>query len=318
MQLIWNICMLVVGFVILIKGADVFVEGASSIAAKFHIPQIVIGLTIVAFGTSAPEAAVSISAAVRGSGGIAVGNIIGSNILNILLILGVTSCIRSIPVQKSTYKIEIPLVLTATILMVVMGHSMGMLNKFSGLVFWGVLLLFFAHLIREAKKGMSEPTEEDIVIQNIGYNNNMFVLILVTVAGLAAIVWGSNLTVDGATGVAKMLGMSDRLIGLTIVAFGTSLPELITSVTAARKGNCDIAVGNIVGSNLFNLLFVLGTTALIIDIPYGMEYLVDGLICIAAVVILMVSIWKEKKLTRKGGWVMLVSFAAYFAYLLVK
>lgn len=288
------------------------------IAAKFHIPQIVIGLTIVAFGTSAPEAAVSISAALRGSGGIAVGNIIGSNILNILLILGIMACIRSIPVQKSTYKVEIPLVLVSTILMTVMGHTMGMLNKFSGMVFWTLMIVFFVHLIREAKKGMSEPTEEEIAIQNIGYNKNMFVLILVTLVGLAAIVWGSDLTVDGATGVAKMLGMSDRLIGLTIVAFGTSLPELMTSVTAARKGNCDIAVGNIVGSNLFNLLFVLGTTALITDIPYGMEYLVDGLICIAAVVLLMVSVWKEKKLTRKGGIAMLISFAAYFTYLMIK
>lgn len=315
MSFIWNLCLLLLGFVVLIKGADIFVEGASAIATKFHIPQIVIGLTIVAFGTSAPEAAVSISAGIQGNAGIAVGNIIGSNILNIFLILGVTACIRTLTVQPSTYKIEIPLMLLVSVVLVVMGHAMGTLNKFSGIVLWALFIVFFMHLIREAKNGASEVHE---VARNIGYKNNLFVLILITLVGLAAIVWGSDLTVDGATGVAKMLGMSDRLIGLTIVAFGTSLPELITSVTAARKGNSDIAIGNIVGSNIFNILFVLGTTALIVDIPYGKEYLVDGIICIAAVVILMISIWKNKKLTRTGGIVMLVSFTAYFTYLMMK
>lgn len=315
MSFIWDLCLLIVGFVVLIKGADIFVEGASSIATKFHIPQIVIGLTIVAFGTSAPEAAVSISAGIQGNGGIAVGNIIGSNILNILLILGITACIRTLTVQPSTYKVEIPLMLLVSVVLVVMGHVMGTLNKISGIVLWALFIVFFMHLIREAKHGASEEHE---AASNIGYKNNWLVLILITLVGLVAIVWGSDLTVDGATGVAKMLGMSDRLIGLTIVAFGTSLPELITSVTAARKGNSDIAVGNIVGSNIFNILFVLGTTSLIVDIPYGNEYLVDGIICIAAVLILMVSIWKNKELTRKGGIVMLVSFAAYFTYLMMK
>lgn len=315
MSLIWDLCILIIGFVVLIKGADIFVEGASAIAAKFHIPQIVIGLTIVAFGTSAPEAAVSISAGIRGTGGIAIGNIVGSNILNILLILGLTACIRSLKVQMSTFKIEIPFMLLVSVVLVVMGHMMGSLNKISGLILWALFILFFVYLIREAKNGNDEADEAQ---SNIGYKNNIWVLILVTAIGLAAIVWGSDLTVDGATGVAQMLGLSDRIIGLTIVAFGTSLPELITSVTAARKGNSDIAIGNIVGSNIFNILFVLGTTALIVDIPYGSEYLIDGIICIAAVLILMACIWKEKKLTRKGGIVMLVSFAAYFTYLLMK
>ncbi len=315
MSLIWNLVLLVVGFVVLIKGADIFVEGASMIATKFHIPQIVIGLTIVAFGTSAPEAAVSISAGLRGSAGIAIGNVIGSNILNILLILGLTASIRSLKVQESTYKFEIPFLLLTTVVLVVMGHFMGELNKVSGLILWALFIIFFIHLIKETKNGSAQ--EEDPA-KYIGYKKNIFVLILVTVIGLAAIVWGSDLTVDGATGVAKMLGMSDRLIGLTIVAFGTSLPELITSVTAARKGNSDIAIGNIVGSNLFNILFVLGTTSFIVDIPYGREYLIDGIICIAAVVLLMADIWKDKKLDKKGGIIMLGAFAAYFVYLLMK
>lgn len=314
MTLIWNILILIIGLVVLVKGADFFVDGASGIAARFKIPQIIIGLTIVAFGTSAPEAAVSISAAIRGTGGIALGNILGSNILNILLILGITACIHSLKVQTSTFRYEIPFTLLVTIILVVMGSFMNELNKISGIVFWVLFIVFFVYLIRQAK----QQSEKSDIEKNIGNKPNLLVLLLVTVLGLAAIIWGSDLTVDAATAVAKNLGMSDRLIGLTIVALGTSMPELITSATAARKGNCDIAIGNIIGSNIFNILFVLGTTSLIVDIPYGPEYLIDGIICIAAVVLLAVCIWKEKKLTRKGGILMLVSFACYFAYLLIK
>lgn len=310
-----NLFLLIVGFVILIKGADVFVDGASSIAKKFHIPQIVIGLTIVAFGTSAPEAAVSISAALKGNAGIAIGNILGSNILNILLILGITACIRSLNVQESTYRFEIPLLLISSIILAVMGLMTGELNKITGVVLWVIFIVFFLHLIKESKKGTQEETTPE---NQIGYKNNMLVLILVTVAGLIAIVWGSNLAIDGATGVAKMIGMSDRLIGLTIVALGTSLPELITSAMAAKKGNSDIAVGNIVGSNIFNILFVLGTTALITDVPYGMEYLFDSIMCIGAVILLTLCIFKDRKIMRKEGIIMLAVFTAYYGYLIMK
>ncbi len=314
MTFIWNLLLLVLGMVVLIKGADFFVDGASAIAAKFKIPQIIIGLTIVAFGTSAPEAAVSISAAVKGTGGIAIGNILGSNIMNILLILGITACIRSIKVQDSTFKYEIPFMLLVTVVLFGLGTLTQELNKIAGLILWAFFVVFFVYLIRQAKNG---PKEDDIAA-NIGHKKSLPVLILVTLVGLAAIVWGSDLTVDGATAVAQALGMSDRLIGLTIVAFGTSLPELITSATAAKKGNSDIAIGNIVGSNIFNILFVLGTTALIVDVPYGLEYFIDGLICIAAILILVLCIWKKKVLTRKGGILMLVTFIGYFAYLMVK
>lgn len=314
MTLIWNLVLLVIGMVVLIKGADFFVEGASAIATKFKIPQIIIGLTIVAFGTSAPEAAVSISAAIRGTGGIAVGNILGSNILNILLILGVTACIRKMKVQESTFKFEIPFMLLVTVVLFALGTGMQVLNKICGVVLWALFIVFLVYLFRQAKNG----SEDEEVLANIGHKKSLPVLILVTLIGLAAIVWGSDLTVDGATGVAKMLGMSDRLIGLTIVAFGTSLPELLTSITAARKGNSDIAIGNIVGSNIFNILFVLGTTSLIVNVPYGTEYLVDGIICIVAVLLLILCIWRKKELNRKGGITMLVAFACYFAYLMVK
>ncbi|MEE1197115.1 MAG: calcium/sodium antiporter [Lachnospiraceae bacterium] len=315
MTLLWNIFLLVLGFVVLIKGADVFVEGASGIAKKFNIPQIIIGLTIVAFGTSAPEAAVSISAGIRGNGGIAVGNILGSNILNILLILGISSCIVALKVQVSTMKYEIPFMFIITVVLLALGMLQGELNKISGLILWALFILFFVYLIRQAKNGTAE---EDPAAANIGHKKSLGTLILVTVIGLVAIVWGSDLTVDGASYIAKTLGMSDRIIGLTIVAFGTSLPELLTSITAARKGNCDIAIGNIVGSNIFNILFVLGTTSLIVDIPFGKEYLIDNVIAIGAVVLLLLGVIRKKALTRTGGVAMLISFVVYYAYVLMK
>lgn len=315
MTLLWNCGLLILGFIILIKGADVFVEGASGIAKKLNIPQIIIGLTIVAFGTSAPEAAVSISAGMKGTSGIAVGNILGSNIMNILLILGITSCITALKVQKSTMQFEIPFMLVITVVLLVMGMLQKQLNKLSGLILWALFLLFFVYLIRQAKNGSEE---EDDPASHIGHKHSIGVLILTTLAGLIAIVWGSDMTVDGASYIARTLGMSDRIIGLTIVAFGTSLPELMTSTMAARKGKCDIAVGNIVGSNIFNILFVLGTTSLIVDIPFGSEYLIDNVIAIAAAVLLIAGIWRKKALTRTGGIVMLLSFVAYYAYVLIK
>lgn len=315
MAFLGNCCLLILGLIILIKGADIFVEGASGIAKKFHIPQIIIGLTIVAFGTSAPEAAVSISAGIKRTSGIAVGNILGSNIMNILLILGIASCITALQVQESTRKLEIPFMLLVTVALLGMGVFRKELNKICGLILWGLFILFFVYLIRQAKKG---NTEEDAAVANIGYKKGAGVLALMTLAGLAAIVLGSNFTVDGASYIAKTLGMSDRIIGLTIVAFGTSLPELLTSVMAAKKGKCDIAIGNIVGSNLFNILFVLGTTSLIVDIPFGSEYLIDNIIAIGAVLLLMVGIQRKKALTRTGGIAMLVSFVVYYAYVIMK
>lgn len=315
MIFVWNCFILALGFVMLIKGADVFVEGASSIARKFGIPQIIIGLTIVACGTSAPEAAVSISAAIKGTNGIAIGNILGSNIMNILLILGITACIARLEVQRSTWKYEIPFTLFITVLLVLLGVWQQELNTLSGIILWALFLAFWVYLLRQAKAGKEEAPSPAAAI---GYKNSTPAVIIMTLVGLAAIVWGSDLTVDGASYVAGALGMSERVIGLTIVAFGTSLPELITSVMAAKKGNSDIAVGNIVGSNIFNILFVLGTTSLIHDIPFGSEYLVDGCIAVLAVVILLVGVFWKKALTKSCGIVMLVIFAGYFGYLMIR
>ena len=252
MGLLTQVLLLVVGFVLLVKGADWFVEGAASIADKFGIPQIVIGLTIVAMGTSAPEAAVSISAALKGSAEITIGNVLGSNILNVLVILGLTAAICKVPVQKTTVHYEIPMVIFMTVLMAVCGLLNNMIGRLEGVVLLGCMVVYLMYLMRLAKRGASYDETLDEVAAN------------------------SDVTVDAATALAKEFGMSERFIGLTIVALGTSLPELVTSVTAAMKGNSDIAVGNIVGSNLFNIMFVVGVTAVITPVVYCAEGVDNG------------------------------------------
>ena len=316
MNFLINLVLLVVGFVLLIKGADYFVEGASKIADKLGIPQLVIGLTIVAFGTSAPEAAISISSAIKGNTGIAIGNIIGSNIMNILLILGITSSITVLKVAKSTVYYEIPFVIFITTVLVVIGGTQGKLGFISGIILWALFILFFVYLIKMAKSGKSDGIVEEGEAYD-GKKDSMIKLIFITLAGMAAIVIGSDLTVDGATEIAKILGISDRIIGLTIVAFGTSLPELITSVTAGIKGKADIAIGNIVGSNIFNILFVLGTTSLIKSVPYSTNFVIDGIVAIAAAVLLFLGVVRKKQLGRMAGIIMLIAYAGYFAYLIV-
>ncbi len=315
MNVLIQIALLVIGFVLLIKGADFFVDGASKIADKLGIPQIVIGLTIVAFGTSAPEAAISISSAVKGNTGIAIGNILGSNIMNILLILGITSCITVLHVKRNTVNYEIPFVIFITAVLVAIGWSRKELNWISGFIFWGFFVLFFVYLIKAAKDGQME--EEAGKKEYGGKNQSLVKLVIATLIGMAGIVFGSDISVDSATKLATIFGMSERFIGLTIVAFGTSLPELITSVTAGIKGNADIAIGNIVGSNIFNILFILGTTSLIKTVPYEQNFVIDGMIAIVAAVILFLGIFRKKQLGRKTGIIMLLGYAGYFLYLIV-
>lgn len=302
-----QVLLLVLGFAMLIKGADWFVEGASGIARKLGIPQLVVGLTIVAMGTSAPEAAVSITAALKNSASIAIGNVVGSNILNILIILGVTAVITSVAIQKSTFQIEMPYMILITIVLVVMGLSGDCISRIEGIILWVLFIAYLIYLFVLARNGKEES--EDV-------KKSIWKLVLAAIAGGVIVVWGSNITVDSATAIAKILGMSDRFIGLTIVALGTSLPELVTSVTAAKKGNADIAIGNIVGSNIFNILFVIGTSALITPVPYEPNFIVDGMIAIAAGLLLWISVAKKKVLRRPWGIVMLVCYAAYFVYLL--
>ena len=280
---------LAVGFLMLIKGADWFVDGTSGM------------------GTSAPEAAVSIKAALKGTADIAVGNVLGSNILNVLVILGITALIVPIAIQKSTLKVEIPYMTAMGIVLILMGGSGNIVSRFEGGILWVLFIAYLTYLFFMAKNGMEEDREVE---------KSTVKLILSAIVGVVIIVWGSDITVESATAIAQTVGLSERFIGLTIVALGTSLPELVTSVTAAMKGNADIAIGNIVGSNIFNILFILGTTALITPVPYEPGFMVDGWVSVAAGILLWIAVFKNLELRRKWGVVMLLCYAAYFVYLL--
>lgn len=304
-----HVMMLVVGFLCLIKGADWFVEGAAKLAKRFGIPQLVIGLTIVAMGTSLPEAAVSIQAAWKGTAGIAIGNVLGSNIFNVLVILGVTAIISVLPLQRSTLYVEIPYLLAVTMVLLLLGTGGVTVSRMDGVILWGMFLVYLAYLwwLTKRNKETTEHTEDDWSIGRC---------VLFLVIGGALIVFGSNLTVDGACGLAEMAGISERVVGLTIVACGTSLPELVTSLVAAKKHHADIAIGNIVGSNLFNILFVIGTAALITPIPFEQAFLIDGLLALAAGVLLWLGAVRKKELRRPCGIVMLLCYVGYLIYLI--
>lgn len=312
MDILLQIFLLVVGFTMLVKGADWFVEGASKIADKFGIPQLVIGLTIVAMGTSLPEAAVSISAALKGSAEITIGNVVGSNILNVLVILGLTSVVCKIAVKMSTIKYEIPFTIGITVLLAVLGLTDNTVGRLDGVILWVFMILYLLYLLRMAKKGA--PMEE---IAEAEENESIWKLLLLVVVGAVLIVWGSNVTVDAATALANIFKMDEQLIGLTIVALGTSLPELVTSVTAAIKGKADIAVGNIVGSNIFNILFVVGSSALITPVAYKSSFMTDSIVAVAAVVLLLLCVIRKKQLGRIGGTLMLIGYVGYFVYLMM-
>lgn len=312
MEVVVQMILLVIGFVLLVKGADWFVEGASRVAERFGIPQLVIGLTIVAMGTSLPEAAVSVSAALKGSAEITIGNILGSNILNVLLILGLTAVITPVAVQKSTIKYEIPYVVVVSAVLMGIGYADGVVGRLDGMILWILFIMYLLYLLKMAKSG-ADVIEE---IPGDGKPMPVWKMLVMIVAGAAMIVLGSNLAVDAASGLARIFGMSERLIGLTIVAFGTSLPELVTSVTAAIKGKADIAVGNIVGSNIFNILFVVGTSALITPVVYASSFLVDSIAAIAVGIILWLLVLRKQKLDRLGGAILLVCYAGYFVYLM--
>ena len=309
MEMLVQLALLAVGFVLLVKGADWFVDGASEIAAKLKIPPLIIGLTIVAMGTSAPEAAVSIAAALKGSADITIGNIVGSNILNVLIILGISAVITPLAVSKSTLRYEVPFMIMVTLLLLAQGRD-GEIQFMDGFVLLVFFLLYLFYLYSIAKKG-SEPGE--VPVKSQGMKSSIFAV----TAGLVLILLGSNLSVDAASAIARMLGMSERFIGLTIVALGTSLPELFTSVSAARKGNADIAIGNIVGSNIFNILFVVGLSAWIIPVPFSSGFLADTLTAAAAGILLLICSAGGQKLGRGSGILMLLFYLGYFVLICV-
>lgn len=322
MEAVLQIFLLAAGFVMLIKGADFFVDGSSGIASRFGISQLVVGLTIVAMGTSAPEAAVSISAALKGNAGITIGNVLGSNILNIFIILGLTALLtkKTVPVASSTIKIEMPFMIVIMLILLWMGYAGNEIVRLEGAGLWIVFLLYLFYLFKMAKKGADKNSKdnkgESSPREGEKKEKSMAMLVLFTAVGLALIVIGSSVTVDAATEIAKIIGLSERFIGLTIVALGTSLPELFTSVSAARKGKADIAIGNIVGSNVFNVLFVVGTSALITPVVFESKFIVDSIVAVAAGVLLWIFSFRGRSLNRAEGGLLLLGYLGYFIYLL--
>lgn len=306
-----NYLLLVIGFVLLVKGADFFVSGSSNIAKKFGIPEVVIGLTIVAFGTSAPELAVSATASLSGSNAIAVSNVLGSNLFNLLLVLGTCSFIKTINVSDRIINHEFPVLIVGSVLLVVLMYFGHELTRLDGVI----LLALFAYFIASTLKfAFSNKEAIDTGLDGIK-EQNIFLSIIFIVGGLIAIVEGGNLVVDSATAIATSFGVSETVIGLTIVAMGTSLPELVTSIVAAKKGNSDIAIGNVVGSNIFNILLILGVTSVISPITIDNLGLMDGIIALAVTILVYLIAKRYKKIDRKSSIILLILFVVYNVFI---
>ena len=315
---------LIVGFVLLVKGADFFVEGASSIAKRMHIPTIVIGLTIVAFGTSAPELAVSLSAAIKGSNDIAIGNVVGSNIFNLLVVIGVSAMISPLTVKRSMIKKDYPLSIFAAVLLgvlcldsVLFHAKETTLGRMDGVSLLVCFVFFMYITVREGLRGRKDAKKEhEDEVENMSFPIGKSIVLLVV--GLAGIVFGGDLSVEGAKEIARAFGLSEALIGLTIVAIGTSLPELVTSIVAAKKGESEIALGNVVGSNLFNIFFILGCSATILPMHVSGTYIYDIGLLIIVSVLAFIPIAKSKKVGRVMGGVMTLAYVAYTVYLIMR
>ncbi len=316
-EIIGQILLLILGFVLLTKGADWFVDGASGIATKLKIPQIVIGLTIVAMGTSAPETAVSISSALKGSADITIGNVVGSNLINILIILGICSVITSLAVSKETVMVDIPVTIGATILVFLLGLD-GKITLIDGIIITACFIGYLVYLFIATKKNLRSDSESELDSDGESEKKNSLIkAIIFAIIGLTAIILGSNFTIDSATFLARKMNIEERVIGLTVIALGTSLPELFTSVTAAIKKNADIAIGNIVGSCIFNLLLVVGVSAIVTTVPFDAKFRIDALIALGATLLLFIPCLINKKIGRITGILMLLSYAGYFTYLLL-
>lgn len=336
-----NVFLLILGFVLLVKGADFFVDGASGIAKKLKVSTFIIGVTVVALGTSAPEAAVTIVDAVGGSGNLIVGNILGSNVINIFLILGISAVVCNLPVDKSTRFVDLPFLILVSVLFVVLGFLGGTFEWWEGLI---LLLLYFAFMaynvmlaLKQSKLSLEQATAvsvadpDEIHVEVKGWyaklkkgyedlKEKVWFLIIITVVGLGMVVGGAQLVVTSAQFIAEdLIGIPAEIVALTVVAFGTSLPELVTSVSAARKGDVGIATGNIIGSNIANLLFIGGLGALCSGakgLPFTTEGLVSGLVALfAAALIFVCSLGKAKSLTRIAGIIMLVCLVCYYGFI---
>ncbi len=316
--MIINIIILIIGFIVLVKGADLFVDAASSLAENFHLSKMLIALTIVAFGTSAPEFAVSIKSMVSGSGDIVLGNVIGSNILNILLILGVSASIHYLKVKNTTVKKELPITILITSLFIVLindklfsGAKSNMLTRSDGIVILLFFLIFIYYLFTIMKNKVESDDKE-------GPKYGILKSIIYTLVGIGCLVLGSNAVVDQASNIAKILGVSERMISLTIIALGTSLPELVTSVVATKKGEYDIAIGNVVGSNIFNIGIVIGIPISIFgNISHISFNYIDLFIMLLSAVLLLLFSFKDYKISKKEGLIFLLIFVIYYSYVIM-
>lgn len=315
--------LLLVGFVILIAGADYLVKGASSIAKKLNISDLIIGLTVVSIGTSFPELSVNVMASLEGSAGMAIGNVVGSNIFNFLAIIGIAALIRPINLKSSLIKIEIPYAILACAALlfvtadVLLDGNLGVINRSDGLILILFFSVFLYYIFLSAKKGEikeKDATEHDTKTYSV------WISVIMIAGGLAALIFGGDLIVEHATVLAREWGFSDNLIGLTIIAVGTSLPELATSVVAALRGNSDIAIGNVVGSNIFNIFFILGVSAVIFPLPVAPESIIDGLVVTfaTALVLFFAHRGKGQRIDRTEGIILIATYVGYVAYLMVR
>lgn len=325
------ILFLIVGFIMLSKGADWFVDGAAGIAAKLRIPTLVIGLTVVSLGTTAPEVSASTISALQGNVGFAIGNVLGSNITNILLILGVAAVLTPVPAKKQSRTIALPVLLAASVLLIVFGAFDDKIQRYEGIILLVGLVAYTAFLIWDAFRNRPEKQmldEATLVGDDDGkgfdawrakMSKYTWFLVVSTLVGVAVVIGGALLAIDGIETLCEKIGIPDKVAGLTVLAIGTSLPELITCTTAARKGETDIAIGNIVGACTINLLLVTGISATITPLPFtsnGSSFLADGLIALGAAALLAVLCYLPgHKIRRWGGWTMLACFVGYYIYL---
>ena len=312
------VILLIVGFLFLVKGADAFVEGSSSIAKHFHVPSLIIGMTIVAMGTSLPETAVSVTAAIAGSNALAVSNAVGSNIFNLMVVIGVCAALTPVAVQKSTLKIDFPFSVFCAFLLLVLGRNRMVLTRINGLILIVLFVFFLLYMIRSAQHSKnsesSELTEETSEMKVLSVPKSLLFIVL----GIAAITFGSDWVVDGAKTIAAAFGISENLIGLTVVAFGTSLPELMTSIVAARKNEVDMALGNAIGSNIFNILMVLGIAAALNPITFIRENIIDIIVLIGFSFIVWIMAWTRRRLSKPEGLAMILLYAGYVVYICMR
>ena len=318
------VVLLVIGFVFLVKGADAFVEGCSSIAKRYHVPSLIIGMTIVAMGTSLPETAVSITASVTGNNELAVSNAVGSNIFNLMVVVGVCTLFTSVAVQMTTLKKDFPISVACAVLLLISGAIGMTLGHIDGIIFIVLFALFIIYMIRSAQTSRSKNEDLNVEeaeylleaeeIQEMSVGKSLLYIIL----GGIAIAFGSDWVVDGSCTIAAAIGVSQTFIGLTVVAFGTSLPELVTSVVAAKKGEVDMALGNVIGSNIFNILMVLGIAGAISPVAFLMDNLIDIIVLLVFSILVWIMAWTKKELNKKEGLLMLVLYAVYVVYICIR